>query len=205
MKVELVGEIVDVSFERGISQYPTINDDFHLVTEDELNTIYDTGSGIGQVMIGRLSAAESIPVRIDLDKLVTRHSAVLGSTGSGKSTTVASLLRSIAGNGAANASYPSSRIIIIDVHGGPALKNISKIFKAAPSSDESPLFVPYWAIETGQLLSFLMGRLEDKALTAISDKIVFAKSSAASTGKFGGADVNSLTVETPLPVSSSCG
>jgi hypothetical protein len=49
--------------------------------------------------------------------------------------------------------------------------------------------VPYWAIETGQLLSFLMGRLEDKALTAISDKIVFAKSSAASTGKFGGADV----------------
>jgi uncharacterized protein len=66
MKVELVGEIVDVSFERGISQYPTINDDVHLVTEEELNTIYDGGIGTGQVVIGRLSGAESIPVRMIL-------------------------------------------------------------------------------------------------------------------------------------------
>jgi hypothetical protein len=203
MRVELVGEIVDVSFERGISQYPTINDDVHLVTEEELNTIYDEGAAEGQVIIGRLSGAESIPVRVDLDKLVTRHSAVLGSTGSGKSTTVASLLRSIAGANNTDTLYPNSRILIIDVHGeySPALRNLSKIFKVSPASGEYPLFVPYWAIETGQLLSFLMGRLEDKALTAISDKIVAAKYGAALTGNFGGADVNSLTVETPLPFS----
>ncbi len=96
MTVQLVGEIIDVSFERGISQYPTINDEVHLVTEDDLAKIYGTDES-GQILVGRLSGAESIPVRVDLDRLVTRHSAVLGSTGSGKSTTVTSLLRSVAG------------------------------------------------------------------------------------------------------------
>lgn len=94
MTVQLVGEIIEATFERGISQYPAIRDEVHLVTEDDLARIYGTIDA-GQVTIGRLSAAEGIPVRIDLDKLVSRHSAVLGSTGSGKSTTIASLLRSI--------------------------------------------------------------------------------------------------------------
>jgi hypothetical protein len=78
MTVQLVGEIVETSFERGISQYPGINDEVHLVTEDDLGRIYG-GTDVGQVVIGRLAGAESIPVRIDLDRLVTRHSAVLGS------------------------------------------------------------------------------------------------------------------------------
>src|SRR5258708_15655811 len=102
MTVQLVGEIVEASFERGISQYPTVKDEVHLVTEDDLAKIYGTADA-GQVVIGRLSGAESISVRVDLDKLVTRHSAVLGSTGSGKSTTVASLLRSVTGQGASSA------------------------------------------------------------------------------------------------------
>jgi hypothetical protein len=79
MTAQLVGEIVEASFERGISQYPTVNDEVHLVTEEDLAKIYGATDG-GQVVIGRLSGAESIPVRIDLDRLVTRHSAVLGSS-----------------------------------------------------------------------------------------------------------------------------
>ncbi len=90
MTVQLVGEIIEATFERGISQYPTINDEVHLVTEEDLGKIYGTADS-GQVMIGRLAGAESIPVKLDLERLVTRHCAVLGSTGSGKSTTVASL------------------------------------------------------------------------------------------------------------------
>jgi hypothetical protein len=80
MKVQLVGEVIESTFERGISQYPAINDQVHLVVEDDLGRIYGA-AGQGQVTVGRLSGAESIPVSVDLDKLVTRHSAVLGSTG----------------------------------------------------------------------------------------------------------------------------
>ena len=84
MTIQLLGEIMGP--ERGISQYPSVNDEVHLVTEDDLAVIYGSHSA-GQVVIGRLANAESIPVRVDLDKLVTRHCAVLGSTRSGKSTT----------------------------------------------------------------------------------------------------------------------
>lgn len=193
--VQLVGEMVETSFERGISQYPGINDEVHLVTEDDLAKIYGDAE-LGQVTIGRLAGAESIPVRIDLDALVARHSAILGSTGSGKSTTVASLLRSIC-----SSEFPSARILLIDIHGeyGAALKSIATIFRISPSSDERPLYIPYWAIDPSGLFDFLTGGLEDKAYTAILDRVHAAKSTIASN--FEGVDVNALTASTPIPFS----
>jgi uncharacterized protein len=63
LTVQLVGEIVEVTFERGISQYPGINDEVHLVTEEDLAKIYGTKEK-GQITIGRLAGAESIPAQI---------------------------------------------------------------------------------------------------------------------------------------------
>lgn len=202
MTVQLVGEIVEVTFERGISQYPSINDEVHLVTEEDLAKIYGTAER-GQIVIGRLAGAESIPARIDLDRLVTRHSAVLGSTGSGKSTTIASLLRSIAGEGGDGASFPSARILLLDIHGeyASALKAVAKVFRVNPLEGEHPLFVPYWASEINELLTFLMGKLDDKPLTSIMDKILVAKQALLASGKYPGSDLNSLTADSPLPFS----
>jgi hypothetical protein len=195
MTVQLIGEIVETSFERGISQYPGINDEAHLVTEDDLAKIYG-GNATGQVTVGRLAGAESIPVRIDISSLVTRHSAVLGSTGSGKSTTVASLLRSIC-----SSSFPSARILLIDIHGeyANALESIAAIYRVNPSGDERPLYVPYWAMDVQSLIGFLTGGLEEKAWTAILERIQTMK--AASARKFPGVHENSLTANTPLPFS----
>lgn len=200
--IQLVGEIVDTAFERGISQYPAINDEVHLVTEDDLAKIYGTAE-MGQVIIGRLAGAESIPVRIDLDRLVTRHSAVLGSTGSGKSTTIASLLRAIVSSSGDKSDFPSTRILLLDIHGeyATALKQIAHVFRVSPSGDEKPLFIPYWATDTAELLAFVMGKLSDPAFTAITDKILAKKLQLAKGGKFEGIDVNSLTFDTPLPFS----
>lgn len=202
MTVQLVGEVIDVSFERGISQYPTINDEVHLVTEEDLAKIYGTNDA-GQILIGRLSGAESIPVRVDLDKLVTRHSAVLGSTGSGKSTTVTSLLRSIAGKSQDSKPLPNARILLVDIHGeyASALKGFAEVFRVTPTEGERQLYVPYWATETAELLTFVMGKLEDKAFTAILDKILAAKIKLIETEKFDGVEENSLTAESPIPFS----
>lgn len=200
MTVQLVGEIVETSFERGISQYPGINDEVHLVTEDDLGRIYGLDD-VGQIVIGRLAGAESIPVRIDLDKLVTRHSAVLGSTGSGKSTTVASLLRSICKSGGRNES-PGARILLLDIHGeyGDALKSIATVFRINPTeADDRPLHVPYWALDTAQLIEFLLGKVSESAHTGILDRIQEAKLAVAPG--VAGVDVNALTANTPLPFS----
>jgi len=204
MTIQLVGEIVGASFERGISQYPNVMDEVHLVTEEDLAVIYGTEDS-GQVMIGRLANAEGIPVRIDLDKLITRHSAVLGSTGAGKSTTVASLLRSIALGGSKDdgAAFPSARILLLDIHGeyGRALSSVSTVFRINPSSDEQPLHIPYWALDPVDLLTFLMGRLDDKPLSQVLDRIYEYKSQLVKEATVEGLDPNSMSSDSPIPFS----
>lgn len=199
MTVQLVGEIVETSFERGISQFPGINDEVHLVTEEDLGRIYGV-KDVGQITIGRLAGAESIPVRIDLDKLVTRHSAVLGSTGSGKSTTISSLLRSICESDDGRRSA-SARILVLDIHGeyGDALKSAARVFRVNPSDDEQPLQIPYWALDTHTLIDFLMGPMSEAAYTGVIDKIQAAKLMVADG--VAGVDTNALTINTPLPFS----
>lgn len=200
MTVQLVGEIVEASFERGISQYPNVNDDVHLVTEDDLAKIYGQETG-GQVVVGRLANAESIPVRIDLDKLLNRHSAILGATGSGKSTTVASILRSISTPGAFG--FPSARILLLDIHGeyARALNGVAEVFRVAPNGGEKRLVIPYWALPPAEIISFLMGKVDDRASTAIMDKIFAAKLARVEAEAVAGVDPNSMTVDSPIPYS----
>jgi uncharacterized protein len=200
--VQLVGEIIEATFERGISQYPAIKDEVHLVTEEDLTKIYGSVDA-GQVTIGRLAAAEGIPVRIDLDRLLTRHSAVLGSTGSGKSTTVASLLRSISAGQAGEKVFPSARILLLDVHGeyGDALKGVAKTFRVNPTDGSEPLVVPYWAMDINDVVQFVMGKVEEKSLTAIYDRVLEEKQASLAKSKFAGVSANSLTITSPIPFS----
>lgn len=96
MKIQLIGESQrNGVFQRGLSQYPTIGDEVHLVSENELKDIYGQPDRPYFAKVGHISNADSIPALIDINKLITRHSAVVGTTGSGKSTTVASLINSL--------------------------------------------------------------------------------------------------------------
>jgi DNA helicase HerA-like ATPase len=204
MRVELAGEAIGGIFERGLSQHPNIKDTVHIVTEADLRRIYGHGDGDDdQVLIGSLSNAENIPVRLSLDTLVTRHSAILGSTGSGKSTTVASLLRSIVRPGAAVAGSPGARILLLDIHGEytSALADIARIFSATPQPGENPLYVPYWALETRELLDFVVGGLNDNQEIAFTDKLQEMKTARLGCGALPGLDPRSLTVDSPVPFS----
>ena len=201
--VQLVGEVIGTLFERGISQYPNVNDEVHLVTEGDLAVIYGSEEE-GQIVVGRLASADGIPVKLDLDTLITRHSAILGSTGSGKSITVASLLRHIAyGTTENEGGFPSSRILLLDIHGeySQALSDVAKVFRINPEAYQTPLHIPFWALDPNELLSFLMGRLDDKPLTAILDKIYEYKHEQAVTKPRDGLNLSSMTSDTPVPFS----
>ena len=202
MKVELVGEIIGGTFERGVSQFPNIAEAVYLATEEHLRRIYDLG-GQGHVAIGTLSSAESITAKIALDELVTRHSAVLGSTGSGKSTTIASLLRAITADDGESDQYRSARVLMLDLHGeySAPLSNVAQVFSVEPQADEERLFVPYWALDTGDLLDFLTDGVEGNRETAFTDKIFDLKLAAHNSQQFPGVDPASITVDTPLPFS----
>jgi DNA helicase HerA-like ATPase len=201
MRVELAGEATGEHFERGLSQHPNVDDAVHLVTQKDLRRIYG-GVEDDQVEIGTLASAENIIVRLSLDALVTRHSAIVGSTGSGKSTTVASILRSIVRSSESVASS-GARILLLDVHGeySAALGDLAKTFSATPSPGEEPLFVPYWALEAEELLDFVAGSLGDNHLMAFADKIQELKQIRLSAGELPGLDPQSLTVDSPVPFS----
>lgn len=201
MKIELAGEAVGGVFERGLSQHPNVDDAVHLVVESDLKKIYGDDTET-QIAIGRLSSAENIVVRLSLDALVTRHSAVVGSTGAGKSTTVASLLRSIV----APEDEPKStaaRILLIDVHGeyAKAFGDLAEVFSATPHDGEKPLYVPFWALEANELLRFVAGDLSENHSIAFTDKMEQLKKLQLDENDYPGMDPFSLTVDTPIPFS----
>tara|TARA_A200000159_G_scaffold164355_1_gene193672 strand:- start:2862 stop:4631 length:1770 start_codon:yes stop_codon:yes gene_type:complete len=200
VRVELVGESIGIDFERGISQFPNISDEAHIVTEKDLLRIYGNNDK-GQIEIGRLSSADSIKVSIDLDALVNKHSALLGSTGSGKSTSVASLLRSIVTNHQDNTLVlPSSRIVLFDLHGeySSALSDISNVYSISPESNQEKFIIPYWCVSPDSLIDFLCGNnesLKNKFVDyLISEKTEYIKNNPSL-----GLSVDQVTQYTPVP------
>ena len=142
-------------------------------------------------------------VKVSLDTLVTRHSAVLGSTGSGKSTTVASLIRSIVAPRNNNAGAPGARILLLDIHGEyrSALSDLARVFSATPQPGEENLVIPYWALEAQDILEFVVGPLSENQNTAFTDKIQELKEARLSISPLAGLELSSLTVDSPVPFS----
>ena len=198
IKVELVGESLGDSFDRGISEYPSIGDQVHFVVDSDLKNIFKRTSQ-SQFDVGRLSSSEGIGVSLDLDKLISRHSAILGSTGSGKSTSTASLLRSMVLRNE-EVALPSARILLIDIHGeyASALKDMAKVFSVLPS-DENQLYIPYWCVSPDKLLEFLCNSPNESQKSQFLDKTVEEKKAAIPTNSIAGIDQNKVTSTTPLP------
>ena len=202
MTVQLVGEgTASTGFRRGISQYPTVGDRVYVVTNDDLRSIYGRENAPNFVKVGHLASAESIPALIDVNRLLSRHSAVVGATGAGKSTTVASLLRALCDP----VRYQSARILIVDIHGeyGTALRDLASVFRINPAVDQGQenLFVPYWAMSFDELLSITLGTLDDASRGAVLEKIYSLKKEALNRTAREGVTADTLTVDTPVPFS----
>jgi hypothetical protein len=111
--VDLLGEILGgpdrPKFQRGVTNYPTIGDAVELITNHELRTVY-APSGSDQINVGTLQQDPSVIAYVDIEEMLSKHFAVLGSTGVGKSTGVSLLLNEIL------KSRPNLRIFLLDVH-----------------------------------------------------------------------------------------
>lgn len=201
LEIKLVGEAYRGSpFQRGLSIHPTIDDEVHVVTEDDLAKIY-APSGTQPVRIGSHSASESLAATLDLDKLVTRHAAIIGSTGSGKSNTVAAILKSIT-----NGSFPKVQVIVIDPHGeyGSAFDGISRVLSIGSKKD--PFFLPYWCLSFDELGWFLVDRRaasESVQDGNLRDKIFELRQKSAVAVKVGDGQSkltgDEVTADSPLP------
>lgn len=203
MTIQLIGEgHLSGKFQRGISQYPTVSDEVHLVSEKDLKKIYGETHEDYYVNIGSIAGAESIPALLDINKLITRHSVVVGTTGSGKSTTVAGILSALSDN----EKYPSSRILILDIHGeyAQALGERSNIFRINANSkeNENELYIPFWALNFEEFLNITFGDITDeKSRSALLERVLKMKEESFISHPFDGVTLDTLSVDSPIPFS----
>ncbi|WP_339325036.1 ATP-binding protein [Paenibacillus sp. FSL W8-0194] len=98
MQVNLLGTLKTkrdgtFEFERGVYQFPSVGDAVSIPTNEEMEAIVENRERNANVIIGTAPIAGNVPVKINPDTLFGRHVAVLGNTGSGKSCSVAGLVR----------------------------------------------------------------------------------------------------------------
>ncbi|MGR9157475.1 ATP-binding protein [Rhizobium leguminosarum] len=138
IETELLGEVrVDEDgreeFSTGISRYPYLGAIAHRIRSADLMRIYDAGEGTTAV-IGKLTQDESIDAAIHIPSMLSKHFAVVGSTGVGKSTAVSLLLHK------AIAADPKLRVLILDPHNEFA----AAFPEHAVTIDTDTLDLPFW-------------------------------------------------------------
>ena len=203
LTLQLIGEGTRTGgFQRGITHYPTIADEVHLVEERDLARVYYRPDSPKYVRIGSIAGTDSIAALLDINRLVTRHSAVVGTTGAGKSTTVAGLLSALTNPTA----YPSARALVVDIHGEypTALRDRANVFRinADPGRDEQPLHIPYWALNVDEMLSVTPFRgVQDTERAALIQKVRELKESSLRRQPRDGVTEHTLTAASPIPFS----
>jgi hypothetical protein len=197
LQVQLLGEVDHATdrFQRGIGTYPGLDDPVHFATPENLRTIFPP-EGEGRLRLGRLAAAEEVPVSLDIGKLVIRHAAVAGSTGAGKTSTVATLLQRLARGG-----WSAANIVVIDPHGeyASALGTDAAV-SSVLSSGESRLQVPYWALPAGDILRVFTGSDGNPTTRKRFDELVAqARRRFAADATWLTLNPAAVTADTPIP------
>lgn len=197
MTIVLFGESTGTRFERGVGQYPTVGDEVHFVTRNDLEVIYGRETAAGGLSVGNIASTSGIAAILDLDRLVTRHSAVVGSTGAGKSNLVAVMLE-----GLASPEFPSARVLVIDPHGeyGAIAPSRSKVFRVSPIGTDEPLVVPYWALPFQELVNLTFGSMSPANEASVREMVADMKK-ASSQHLASPPPQEAITADSPIPFS----
>src|SRR5216684_4484770 len=148
--VDLLGEILGgpdrPKFQRGVTNYPTIGDAVELITNQELRTVY-APSGSDQINVGTLQQDPSVIAYVDVEEMLSKHFAVLGSTGVGKSSGVSLLLNEIL------KARPSLRVFLLDVHNEYGRCFGDRALVLNPRN----LKLPFWLFNFEEIVDVLFG------------------------------------------------
>ena len=146
-----------LQFERGVSTFPLPQQTMYLTPSSELRFIY--GHGKGAILeIGEHVGSAGAPCYADLNELLGKHTAILGSTGSGKSGAVAAIIHSLREHGSKRKYLKwKPQIVILDPHNEYAIA-----FKDSKSlsTDANTLSLPYWLLSSQETFSLFVGKTE---------------------------------------------
>jgi uncharacterized protein len=198
VEVDLLGEgrldpenPTGVRFQRGVTRYPALGAGIHSATAEDLSAIYARPNA-SNVRIGTIYQSDGLPAYVVTDDLLGKHFAVLGTTGAGKSCTVALILRSIL------LQHPNGHIILLDPH-----NEYSRAFgDSAEVLNPDNLQLPYWLLNSEEMIEVMIGRNQsdkDTQIAILNSAILAAKKKFLGSG----VDTNYVTVDTPTPYNLS--
>lgn len=190
-------------FSRSLVQVPEIDGVCHILRDAQLQAFMSLLSAEGKtehsLEIGRYTIDENAKAYLDGNKLFQRHASLLGSTGSGKSWSVASILEQAA-------NLPSANLIVFDLHGEYRKLSYARHLRIPGpeelgKSDASLLFLPYWLLNAEELQAMFIDRSEFSAhnqVMAFQDTVVSEKKKTL--GDLKKTEVlNAFTLDSPIP------
>ena len=186
----------DLTFERGVATYPLPQQTVYLTPKSELRYIYRQTKG-KVINLGMHVGSGGAPCYAELNELLGKHTAILGSTGSGKSGAVAAILHSILER---KMEYKleewNPQILVLDPHNeyGNAFKEHTRL-----STDEGSLSLPYWLLNLDETIGLLIGKTEYAATSQaniVKNALLQARIESARALSL---DSTRLTVDSPVP------
>ncbi len=193
VEVELLGEIVNrndgkpATFSRGISVYPVLGAAVFQASPHDLDCIYSKPTA-ASLPIGVLHQDPSKIAYLISQEFLCKHSAILGTTGSGKSCSLTVVLRSLLN------AHPNGHVVMLDPHG-----EYSHAFGSmAECINTHNIELPYWLMSAEEITEVLCSRepiARSREANILKEAIIAAKHSFL--GETGGEVF--LTVDTPTP------
>ena len=190
-------------FSRSLAQVPEIDATCNILRDAQLQAFMALLSAEGNtehsLEIGRYTIDESATAYLDGNRFFQRHAALLGSTGSGKSWSVASVLEQAA-------KLPSANLIVFDLHGEYSKLTYARHLRIPGpeelgQSDDSLLFLPYWLLNSEELQAMFVDRSEFSAhnqVTVFQDTVVAEKKRQLEA--LSKVDVlDAFTLDSPIP------
>ena len=184
-------------FKRSINTYPEINSEVFLVEGEALsiimNSLDDTDSpATEKLMIGKYASNREVQAILDGNKFFQRHACIVGSTGSGKSYTVANILEK-------TEKLPYANIIVYDLHGEYTQLSYAEQIKI--SDEKGGLHIPLWFFNYEEIHSLFIESSEGTSTNqraAVVDYILKSKKEYIEKNmKELSSDV--VTADTPIP------
>jgi uncharacterized protein len=135
------------SFRRGVSAYPALDEPVYLASPADLAQVYARPS-IATAQVGTIHQDSAVPAYILTDELFGKHFSIVGTTGSGKSCVVATIL------GAVIERNPNAHVMLLDPH-----SEYANAFgeRAAVLSPGKGLYLPYWLFNFEEFVEIVLG------------------------------------------------
>jgi len=192
-------------FSRSLVQVPDIETKCYVLQEKQLESFMNLLSSSGEkeqsLALGQYTIDESATAFLDGNKFFQRHAAILGSTGSGKSWTVASLLER-------TAKLPSSNIIVFDLHGEYRQLSYARHLKipgpeALGKTSDELLYLPFWLMNAEEMQAMFIDRSEFSAHNQVMmfQDTVIEEKKAILKALNKDAVLNAFTLDSPIPFS----